>query len=215
MRNRLAAALTAAAAFVGDPAFGESTTDRGEMVDGGVPDVPTELPPDAGEGGTGCGTDTDCADGLVCKAGTCRRTPGSPCKSDGECSSGVCMDSLCCDRWCGRPCESCRLIAPGTCTPVPAGPDPARCPAGWICSGGSECLRLGAEATDAQALDAASSDGIGGSGGELLPDRGCSCRQAGSRSDPGGVAIAAAALAACRRRIRFPRPRSASYAPAP
>ncbi len=77
---------------------------------------------------------------------------GEPCQSDEDCAGGLpCTDDVCCNSECAGTCQACDVPGSlGTCTPIPAGEDPAEeCGAigcdgyywGWagsICYAGSQ-----------------------------------------------------------------------------
>ncbi|MBK8252709.1 MAG: hypothetical protein IPK82_08580 [Polyangiaceae bacterium] len=94
------------------------------------------------------GTDPamECAGALNCNGVSptpaCQKADGQSCTVGAECGSGNCIDGVCCNTACGTQCEACNLAGSlGTCTPVPAGSDPAgECSAGTPdCNGNKAC----------------------------------------------------------------------------
>jgi hypothetical protein len=74
-----------------------------------------------------------CSGTNSCNNGSCGlKALGASCTSGAECSSGFCVDGVCCNDACTGVCKACNLnAAPGTCTLIPRGQDPANeCPAG-------------------------------------------------------------------------------------
>ena len=67
------------------------------------------------------------------------------CKVNGECASVHCVDGYCCDKPCSGTCEACNVAdLEGTCSPVPAGTDPAtecpdKGPCASSCNGNRAC----------------------------------------------------------------------------
>jgi hypothetical protein len=76
---------------------------------------------------------------------------GTPCAFDSHCQSEICSDGVCCDARCGGVCQACNLEgSTGTCSPVPAGGDPANecaqdppatCARDGSCDGQGTCRR--------------------------------------------------------------------------
>lgn len=94
--------------------------------------------------GCSCGQrGAPCADGLVCRAGSCVGINGAACTLGGECQSGFCADGRCCQQdGCGT-CRACTGAA-GTCAFVPAGTAGNGCPDGvgnQVCDGAGHCKR--------------------------------------------------------------------------
>jgi hypothetical protein len=76
---------------------------------------------------------------------------GRGCASGSKCASGICVDNVCCNVACNGVCEACNSYGyEGTCTPIPAGLDPAdecpqdapaSCGRDGTCSGAGQCRR--------------------------------------------------------------------------
>ncbi|MFK7986000.1 MAG: putative metal-binding motif-containing protein [Sandaracinaceae bacterium] len=95
-----------------------------------------QMEPDCPES---CTLDSDCVDAAHCEFGFCvpDRPPGGSCSRPDDCQTGLsCADGVCCTSDCGGTCNSCALpLSRGTCSPIPAGADPAgECP-GFSCGG--------------------------------------------------------------------------------
>jgi hypothetical protein len=112
---------------------------------------------------TSCLTDGDCIDLAHCSVGFCvpDLPPGGPCGRPQDCQMGLsCVDSTCCTTACAGSCEACNLPgSAGTCTPIPAGADPAGECAAIPCggfydgfSGGSDVCYRRADVSDAAAV---------------------------------------------------------------
>jgi hypothetical protein len=74
-----------------------------------------------------CVTNSDCAPGVTCVAGSCGpKMKGAVCTAGTECLSGFCVDGVCCDGECKGGCVSCKQKGrEGTCGPIDVGvPDP-------------------------------------------------------------------------------------------
>jgi len=102
-------------------------------------DAMTTQPPDqAGRCAMSCSGDGDCDPGAFCDAGACvpRGEQGDACTGTGDCESGLqCVDGVCCGSECTGTCQACNVEGfEGTCTPVPAGTDPAGECGGFSCS---------------------------------------------------------------------------------
>ncbi len=85
---------------------------------------------DTGECQTSCTPGaSECASGAWCNGqAQCvgKSANGQNCGGNGECISNYCVDGVCCDTDCSGTCEACNLTGTGgTCTPIPAGTDPA------------------------------------------------------------------------------------------
>ncbi len=83
-----------------------------------------------------------CPSGTACFGGTCEacgpgtfppgngdaclpvQPPGTPCSAGYQCTSGTCVEGACCTSGCVEPCTRCDG---GTCAPLPAGAEDARC----------------------------------------------------------------------------------------
>ena len=101
--------------------------------------------------GSSCTVDASCQNGFFCDQGICRakRARGAACTGPAQCASGFCADSVCCSTACTETCHACNVaVAPGTCTPVPAGQDPrnicptdpaASCARNGACNGAGAC----------------------------------------------------------------------------
>jgi hypothetical protein len=109
--------------------------------------------------GSSCTTDGNCQTGFFCDQGVCRgkRARGAACTGPSQCASGFCADNVCCSTACTENCHACNVaVAPGTCTPVPAGQDPRNvcptdpansCARNGACNGGGACQFYAAGAT--------------------------------------------------------------------
>jgi hypothetical protein len=96
------------------------------------------------------GTNTGCAAGKTCNAGSCGlKSNGATCSTNAECSSTFCADGVCCNSACTQACYSCNQSATlGQCKVAPANTDPHNnCPAGTgtnsVCAPG-QCNGAGA-----------------------------------------------------------------------
>ena len=64
---------------------------------------------------------------------------GESCDNHSQCATGFCFDLFCCNEYCGGTCRSCGLSGSvGSCSPIPAGTDPANECAG-TCNGAGAC----------------------------------------------------------------------------
>ncbi len=80
---------------------------------------------------------------------------GAACSGESDCRIAHCVDGYCCDVLCSGLCEACNVAGhEGTCTPVPAGKDPAgecdaaapsTCQLNGFCDGKGLCQFYGAE----------------------------------------------------------------------
>ncbi len=77
-------------------------------------------------------------------AGACKKANGQTCAAAGECALGLCVDGYCCNSACSGTCIACNVAGTlGTCSPVPAGQDPANECAGAVnCNGNGACGSL-------------------------------------------------------------------------
>ena len=123
-----------------------------------------------------CASSAECDFGAFCSGMTCapRGMAGDACTTTAQCASGLsCVDGVCCTSACTGGCQACNVAGSrGTCTPIPAGTDPAgECGAiscsgyysGWSGTLNDECLRradisaAGAFCNGAGACDTAAS----------------------------------------------------------
>jgi hypothetical protein len=110
--------------------------------------------------GTGCAepctSNANCQADSFCEGGKCqpKRATGIACTSASQCATSFCVDGVCCSSACTLQCLSCNLAGSvGSCTPIPAGQDPAsECPAEAAstcgrrggCNGAGSCERYAA-----------------------------------------------------------------------
>ena len=112
---------------------------------------------------TGCTTDADCAGGVPCMNGSCRRPLEQPCLLDTECLTGHCVQGVCCNTACDGPCLACNLTGrAGTCTPLPSGTTCGQptCAAGRVtglkrCDTAANCVDWATETCDPFTCDPA------------------------------------------------------------
>ncbi|HEY0710443.1 MAG TPA: hypothetical protein VGG33_26800, partial [Polyangia bacterium] len=100
-----------------------------------------------------CTSNANCQSEAICEAGRCqpKRPTGAACTSGAQCATSFCADGVCCDSACTQQCSACNLVGSlGSCTPIPAGQDPAsECPSEASstcgrrggCDGGGGCQR--------------------------------------------------------------------------
>ncbi len=89
---------------------------------------------------TSCATAAECDFGAFCNSSmTCQSEGmmGDACTDASQCAGTLgCVDGVCCTGTCTGPCEACNVAGSlGTCSPVPAGTDPANECGGIDCSG--------------------------------------------------------------------------------
>ncbi|MBX3249215.1 MAG: putative metal-binding motif-containing protein [Myxococcales bacterium] len=89
---------------------------------------------------TSCTVNGDCDPGAFCNAmGQCQSEggPGDACTSTSQCSGALsCVDGVCCTSSCTGTCVACNVPGnEGTCSPIPAGQDPAEECGGVACGG--------------------------------------------------------------------------------
>jgi hypothetical protein len=169
---------------------------------------------------TTCAT-TGCAAGEYCTpGGTCAPTlaNGTTCVSDAACTSGQCTDGVCCNDACDASCVACNVpMNVGTCTPVPAGTDPAMECAMGECDGAGGCTGPDAGPPPIDAAPGEDSgppamvdsgprpDARAGVDSGTMPPMtggGCGCGVPGTGSDAGLGALALLGLALALRRRR-------------
>ena len=106
-----------------------------------------------GQGANGtCGSillhtdpDNECAGPLDCSGGvSCLKAQAAACGGNTECQTDQCVDGVCCNVACGGLCQACSIGGSvGTCSPMPAGADPAgecgAAPPADVCNGAGAC----------------------------------------------------------------------------
>jgi hypothetical protein len=88
--------------------------------------------------------------------------PALACSVSADCVSGLCVDGVCCSSACGGSCQACNLAgSEGSCTPIPAGADPALECGAVSCAGyywgwsGGTCYRRADVSASASMCDGA------------------------------------------------------------